>query len=112
MRHRGEPSDLVEISLPLGARDDTFVIRVPERGGLPPVDSLLPRGHLLLRIEPTAASDASASVAIRGRAIELARDAISERRPTVRPERVFRPVFVAAPLLLAILLVIWLLFGR
>src|SRR5215813_3571804 len=52
LRERGEPADLVEVTLP-GEHTDTFVIRLPERGGLPPHGSGLPRGNLLLKVEPS-----------------------------------------------------------
>jgi hypothetical protein len=69
LRGRNEPSDLVEVSLPAGARDDAFVIRIPERGGFAP-DASLPRGLLLLRVEPCA-DEAGASVTVRGRGVSL-----------------------------------------
>ena len=59
LRGRGDPTELLELSLPKGDRDDPFLIRVPERGGLPPVGSELPRGHLLLRVEPCEESQAT-----------------------------------------------------
>jgi hypothetical protein len=59
LRGRGDPIELVELSLPKGDRDEPFVIRLPERGGMPPAGSDLPRGHLLLRVEPCEESQAS-----------------------------------------------------
>jgi len=63
LRGRGEPPDLVEVTLPARPQDESFVIRIPERGGLATVESGLPRGQLFLRIEPAVGSDPSASVA-------------------------------------------------
>lgn len=59
LRGRGDPIERLELSLPQGDREEAFVIRVPERGGMPPAGSGLPRGHLLLRVEPCEASQAS-----------------------------------------------------
>lgn len=73
LRGRQEPAEFVEVSLPRGARSEPFVIRIPGRGGLPPEGSALPRGHLLLKVEPSASERASASVAVVGRTLELSR---------------------------------------
>jgi len=51
------------VTLPARPQDESFVIRIPERGGLASVESGLPRGQLFLRIEPAVGSDPSASVA-------------------------------------------------
>jgi hypothetical protein len=106
---RDEPTDLVEVSLPEGPRDDAFVIRIPERGGLAPPEALLPRGHLLLRVEPSAADDATASAAIGGQRVELVQKAESTKRVRV-PARGVQPRAIGvAVLVLAIVVVIWLL---
>ena len=62
LRGRGEPPDLVEVTLPPRPHDESFVIRIPGRGGLARPESGLPRGQLFLRVEPSDASDPSASV--------------------------------------------------
>jgi hypothetical protein len=62
LRGRGEPPDLVEVTLPARPENDSFVIRIPEHGGLAGKDSGLPRGQLFLRIEASEGSDPSASV--------------------------------------------------
>lgn len=109
LRGRNEPSDLVQVSLPTGLRDDAFLIRIPERGGLPPADTILPRGHLLLRVEPTDA-DASTSVAIRSRVSEVAPAPIIAKPAAVRP---FPRVAAAAIVLfLSISFVIWLVLRK
>jgi hypothetical protein len=84
------------------------VIRLPARGGLAPEGSGLPRGHLLLRVEPSAEADASVSLALRGA------EASARRVPSVAPLWVPPRSLVLALVLGAsvILLVIWLLFGR
>jgi len=111
LRGRHEPSDLVEVSLPEGPRDEPFVIRIPERGGLAPADSLLPRGYLFLRVEPSVAEDdATTSVAIRGRSVVLARKVESAKPAVSRGIR--QRALVASALVLAILVVIWLLSRR
>ena len=107
LRQRGEPADLVQVSLP-AERHETFVIRLPERGGLPPVESGLPRGHLLLRVEPSAEADASVTLAVRHPVIEVARRVLSVR-PVLSPRR---RLWLGAALVGVLLLAIWLLFGR
>jgi hypothetical protein len=62
LRGRGEPPDLVEVTLPARPESDSFVIRIPEHGGLASAESGLPRGQLFLRIEASEGSDPSASV--------------------------------------------------
>lgn len=107
LRERGEPADLVEVTLP-GEQGDTFVIRLPERGGLPPHGSGLPRGNLLLRVEPSAQLDPSVTLASRHSLFDMARRALS-----TRPAATLRyPVVLFALLLGVILPVIWLLSRR
>jgi hypothetical protein len=62
LRGRGEPPDLVEVTLPARPHDESFVIRIPEHGGLASEASGLPRGQLFLRIERAVGTDPSASV--------------------------------------------------
>jgi hypothetical protein len=62
LRGRGEPPDLVEVTLPPRPHDESFMIRIPARGGLAKPESGLPRGQLFLRVEPSDTSDPSASV--------------------------------------------------
>jgi len=110
LRERGAQPDVISVALPGGVSDDCFVIRLPERGGLAAPESGLPRGYLLLRVEPSAEADASVSFAIRRPEIEAARRAISERATalTSSPKRLVAVAAVAS----VILLTIWLLFGR
>ncbi len=107
VRERGEPADLVEVTLP-GEQGDTFVIRLPERGGLPPQGSGLPRGNLLLRVEPSAQADPSVTLASRNSIFELARRALS-----TRPAATLRyPLVLGVAAVGVILLVIWLTLRR
>jgi hypothetical protein len=78
LRDRGEPADLVQVTLPRN-RSEPFVVRLPERGGLPPVGSELPRGYLLLRVEPSTQADPSVSLAGSIPALAAARRLLSER---------------------------------
>lgn len=106
LRERGAPADVVEVLLPQAKADETFVIRLPERGGLAPEGSGLPRGHLLLRVEPSGEADASVTLALRGG------EASVHRLPSAPPAWVPPRALVLALVLGAsvILLVIWLLF--
>jgi hypothetical protein len=108
LRERGAPADMLEVVLPQAKPDETFVIRLPERGGLAPEGSGLPRGHLLLRVEPSIEADASVTLALRGE------KAPTRRVPSVPPVWMPPRALVLALVLGAsvILLVIWLLFGR
>jgi hypothetical protein len=110
LRSRNEPSDLVQVSLPQGVRDEAFLIRIPERGGLPLADSILPRGLLFLRVEPTDA-DASTSVAIRSRVSEVVPPPVSSTKP-VELTGFPRGAALAAVLAISILLIVWLLWRR
>jgi hypothetical protein len=107
LRGRGEPQELLELSLPKGDREDAFMIRVPERGGLPPAGSNLPRGHLLLRVEPCEESQASQSLrrtkpSLKPRpTLPSLRVVVSSRSPLT--------LLLLAGLALAILATIWIL---
>jgi hypothetical protein len=108
VRAKGEPIGLLLVTLPSGSAGGAVVIRIPEYGGLPREGSELPRGHLLLRVEPGTKADPS---------VTLAPDRVVEaRRPTpvVPAPRVDRrPVWlVAGALAVGIALVIWALLSR
>ena len=107
LRGRGEPADLLRVTLP-GEQRESFVIRLPERGGLPPLGSGLPRGHLLLRVEPSARADANVSLATSLPALGAIRRALSVRPVLVRRARGVFWVFAIGVLLLAV----WLLLRR
>jgi hypothetical protein len=108
VRARGEPIGLLLVTLPSGSGGGAVVIRIPEYGGLPREGSEVPRGHLLLRVEPGTKADPS---------VTLAPDRVVEARhptpivPAPRVER--RPVWlVAGALAIGIALVIWALLSR
>lgn len=108
VRGRGEPIGLLVVTLPTSSPPATVVIRIPEYGGLPPDGSELPRGHLLLRVEPGAKADPS---------VNLAPDRVVEARiPTPAapaPSLERRPIWlVAAALSVGVALVIWALLSR
>jgi hypothetical protein len=108
VRGRGEPIGLLVVTLPSGTPEAAVMIRIPEYGGLPPEGSALPRGHLLLRVEPAAKPDPSVS---------LAPDRVMEAKvrtpvaPAPSVER--RPVWlVAGALLIGVALLVWALLSR
>jgi hypothetical protein len=107
LRDRGAPPDLVEVTLPARPQGDSFVIRIPERGGLARADSGLPRGLLLLRVEPSEGSDPSSSVSKVVPDIPLARRALDE--PAVEaPARPWWVFSLAVAIGLALGLALWL----
>jgi hypothetical protein len=98
---------LVQVTLP-GAQSEPFVIRLPERGGLAPVGSGLPRGHLLLRVEPSAAADPSVSLAVSTPPFAVVRRVLSQRPGLSRRARwAFFTLALAASVLVA-----WLVWRR
>jgi len=107
LRDRGAPADLVEVTLPSTDKPEAFVIRLPERGGLAPVGSGLPRGHLLLRVEPSDAADVGVALAPRP-VVEARRRVPSLTAPSVVTVRITLIVALVALAILAI----WLLFGH
>jgi hypothetical protein len=111
LRGRNELPELLSVTLPTRkAEADSelrgVVIRIPEQGGLPAVGLPLPRGLLLLRVEPAEAADPGVSLArppsvpaVLERVVE--RVALSLRVP--KPTQARSVVFVVA---LAVLLVL------
>jgi hypothetical protein len=67
LRGREELPEILSVTLPARQPDADggtrgVVIRIPEQGGLPPVENeLLPRGLLLLRVEPAEVADPGVS---------------------------------------------------
>jgi hypothetical protein len=64
LRQRDEPAEVVEVTLPSRPDDDLpdsrgITLRIPEQGGLPPPNSELPRGVLLLTVVPSPEPDPS-----------------------------------------------------
>lgn len=62
LRGRDEPPEILTVTLPQRIAESdgrTVLLRIPEQGGLPPAEGeVLPRGLLLLRVEPAAVADA------------------------------------------------------
>ncbi len=124
LRQRDEPAEVVEVTLPARSADELpdsrgITLRIPELGGLPPPDSELPRGVLLLTVVPSPEPDPN---------IKLLRGVPSKRPPASifdsdemphlaegepRRGRSTAIVLVVILVLLWILLLIWLrLSGR
>jgi hypothetical protein len=108
LRDRGAPADVLEVTLPRAMYEEAFVIRLPERGGLAPAGSGLPRGHLLLRIEPSAEADASVALAVRRPGADQGR--MPSARPVLTLPRL--RVLSLALAVSVLLAAIWLLFSR
>jgi hypothetical protein len=101
LRGRGEPPDLVEVTLPARRYDESFVIRIPERGGLASVESGLPRGQLFLRIEPAVeGSEPSGSVAMIKPIVVTSRRPLDAAPPELPDRRWVFPLAVAVALAL------------
>lgn len=124
LRQRGEPVEVVEVTLPRCAPDELpdsrgITLRIPEQGGLPEPGSDLPRGVLLLQIIPAAEPDST--VKVLGRAPSLVPpkpEPKPETKPVLAPAS---PVPVLAPksvapkrrsgaiVVAAIVVVVWIL---
>lgn len=77
LRRRSEPAEVVEVTLPARSGDELpdsrgITLRIPEQGGLPPPNSDLPRGVLLLTVVPSPNPDPS---------VKLLRGVPSKRPP-------------------------------
>jgi len=124
LRQRDEPAEVVEVTLPSRPDDDLpdsrgITLRIPEQGGLPPPNSDLPRGVLLLTVVPSAESDPNIKP-LRGvpskrppAVVVDSEDGPTQLAPSVAKPRLTALVIVAIAVLLWILLLIWLrLAGR
>lgn len=108
VRGRGDPIGLLLVTLPSGTPEAALVIRIPEHGGLPAEGTDLPRGHLLLRVEPATKADPGVTLAP-DRVVEVKRPTPPAPSPAV--ER--RPVWlVAGALAIGIALLVWALLSR
>ena len=120
LRKRDEPAEVVEVTLPARSDDELpdsrgITLRIPEQGGLPPPDSDLPRGVLLLTVVPSPEPDPSIKL-LRGVPSKRPPASIvdSDEMPTAvveaaAPRRLSAArVIVIAALILWILLLIWL----
>jgi hypothetical protein len=91
VRGRKDPIELVEVTLPrpradAGAPPETrpFAMRIPDRGGLGPAGSDLPRGNLLLAV--TCGADATRGVT---RLTEPQVLTVAARLKSIRPPKLF-----------------------
>jgi len=110
LRARQEKAEVVRVTLPQRAFDEPpssgpkgFLVRIPEKGGLPPEGSRLPRGLLLLRIEPADKPDAGVRLEGARKPEALPEEAAPARLPA--PRRRSRAVPIVA-----ILVVLWIAF--
>jgi hypothetical protein len=95
VRGRQDPIELVEVTFPAQSPESQpasgpasarlLVVRVPDRGGLPPKGSELPRGHLFLAI--AAAPEPSAGVARLEQSRELEREIAKSVPPPILSRR-------------------------
>ena len=93
LRRRDEPAEVVEVTLPARAADELpdsrgITLRIPEQGGLPPPDSSLPRGVLLLTVVPSPEPDPN---------IKLLRGVPSKRPPASIVESDEMPTQLTGP---------------
>jgi len=108
MRGRHEPPEILHVTLPMRKSDADgdargVMIRIPEQGGLPPENSaMLPRGLLLLRVEPAEVADPGVSrVAPSAPPLSVQRVMLSLRIPASPGGRVWLLVAVVAIVVLA-----------
>jgi hypothetical protein len=96
------------VTLPARPENDSFMIRIPEHGGLASAESGLPRGQLFLRIEPSEGSDPSASVNKVVPVVVAARRALDRAAAPKRDLGWLFPAGVALAVFLGIVLWHWL----
>ncbi len=102
LRGREELPEILSVTLPArqpeadgGTRG--VVLRIPEQGGLPPVENeFLPRGLLLLRVEPAEVADAGVSRIVPPAPVLSLRAALSLRIPRPNPNQARVLAFVIA----------------
>ena len=106
LRGRQELPEILHVTLPARQPEPDgatrgVVIRIPEQGGLPPVeDELLPRGLLLLRVEPADVADPGVSRITPPVPVLPERPALSLRIPKPSPSQARLIVFALAVALL------------
>ncbi len=114
LRKRDEPAEVVEVTLPARSADELpdsrgITLRIPEQGGLPPPDSDLPRGVLLLTVVPSPDPDPS---------IKLLRGVPSKRPPASIVDSDEMPALLEQPpkarpstavLIITVAVVLWIL---
>jgi len=92
LRGRNELPELLQVTLPARSQDEVsdgrgVVIRIPEQGGLPAEGVPLPRGLLLLRVEPAEVADAGITLVTPPKPIESVRVRLSLRVPHPTPKQ-------------------------
>jgi hypothetical protein len=110
LRGRGEPAELVQVTLPAQPAAEQppssgrrgLVLRIPEKGGLPPTGSDLPRGLLLLRVIPAQSADPGVTRARRVEPERAAAALVGRGAAGRRPPRSVQIV--------AVLVALWILF--
>jgi hypothetical protein len=120
LRQRDEPAEVVEVTLPARSGEELpdsrgITLRIPEQGGLPPPNSELPRGGLLLTVLPSADADPTVK-RLRGvpskrpPALVVDSDELPTQLPAPEGQRrgSTAQVIVAVAVALWILLLIWL----
>jgi hypothetical protein len=109
LRGREELPEILHVTLPArqaeadgGTRG--VVIRIPEQGGLPPVhENCLPRGLLLLRVEPAEVADPGVSRIVPAAKAHSFRATLSLRIPKPSPSQARVLILMVAIALLACL---------
>jgi len=108
LRGRNELPELITVTLPVRNSEANgeargVVIRIPEQGGLPPAeDEALPRGMLLLRVEPAEVGDAGVSLVLQPEApVSKERVALSLRVPKPTRKQAWMLAVVVAIVVLA-----------
>jgi hypothetical protein len=104
LRAREELPELLHVTLPVRSAEADgetrgVMIRIPEQGGLPPPgDAALPRGLLLLRVEPADVADPGVTRVLPPEPPLARRVALSLHsiRPTAKQARVLLVVLVVA----------------
>jgi hypothetical protein len=114
LRGRDELPEIVQVTLPVRKADSAgaprgVVIRIPEQGGLPPAEAELPRGLLLLRVEPAELADPGVRRVIPTEGPELERVRLSLRslKPSPRQARLLLVLLALAALVGLGLLAFW-----
>jgi hypothetical protein len=108
LRGRNELPEIITVTLPArkveaNAEVRGVVIRIPEQGGLPAVeDAGLPRGMLLLRVEPAEVGDPGVALVVQPEApVSEERVALSLRVPKPTPKQAWMIAVVLAIVVLA-----------
>ncbi|MEO7035776.1 MAG: hypothetical protein ABI548_17725 [Polyangiaceae bacterium] len=105
LRGREELPEILHVTLParqpeVDGATRSVLIRIPEQGGLPPADTeILPRGLLLLRVEPAEVADPGVSrIAPPGAPEKRAALSLHSLRPNAKQTQVLLILLVIAVL--------------